>query len=189
MPSVAARDPPAAGDSDKESDIPPPAVTAAAALETDTASLLATRTATSIAAPLETVATTPMEKARQVSELMTKDVLLADQERAYQSLQKAHEDLLSQKETQDGALKTLQTSYKELESNMIQTEDRAREARLAKETEERNASQWRKVEAEGKERMARVEVENDSLRQEIRYVPSAILFLHLFRNPSSDNCV
>ena len=183
MPSIAARDPPASGESDMPKD--PPAASAAEPPATPTGDTTnvtmttptqTTRTSTdSNSAAADTTAQnpnplTPMEQARQVSELMTKDILLADQERAYQTLLKTHDDLQAQTASQTTQIATFQGSITELERQLKEAQTKAQEVNMQKEIEERKAEQWKKVEGEGKERMARVEVENDSLRQEIRYV-------------------
>jgi len=102
------------------------------------------------------------------SDALNANLLASEQERNYASLQSKHESLSKTCSNQESQLSALQSKITELQSQVS-----AKDATLAlavekAESEGKRACKSEEREKDVSERMARVDVEADSLRQEMR---------------------
>ena len=123
-----------------------------------------------------TTQTDLISAATHESQAITQSLLLADHETAHQTLLAQHDALTLQHQSSQDTVAKLTKSIHELKEQLTKQEQMVNDAKLQKTVEEQRANECRVVEGEVKERLARVEVENDGLRQEIRYVASRFCY-------------
>jgi chromosome segregation ATPase len=102
------------------------------------------------------------------AKMLNASLLLADHERAYVNLKAEYDTLLSSFNQQHATLATSCENISQLQEKIVSLNEELTTQRENAIRETRRSKNWEDKDRDSQERLARMEVEADSLRQEVR---------------------